>query len=238
MPQPFNGQRPITRVVRKVKDKDGELITMMTGIPIAQSKTEVLVVTNAHFLNGAKTKQCLLGESGKIVGEVVATDPENDLALIVGKVDAIKNRWALATLADKDATSGPAATLGYPEGKPLIRGTGTVVSNGWMSRRFIEGESGGMVAQGRKVIGVISARTPRPSEASNPGLQKALGLSSAEQVVAYYSDLERSGRLGSFVPVSKVHAFVKEASLALALDYPVFTTFFKEREHEISGIGN
>jgi hypothetical protein len=48
-----------------------------------------------------------------------------------------------------------------------------------------------------------------------------------QQIASYYADLEGRKYLGSFVPISKVGPFIREAASTLALDYPVFTQFYE-----------
>jgi hypothetical protein len=225
---------------------------MMTGIPIAQTKSEVLIATAHHFVFDATSLHCLLGERGTVSGTVVASDPENDLALIIGKLDATKFPWQPVSMSASDANSGTVVTLGYPKNGALAISEARVTGGGWCDRRFVDGESGGAVFQNGRLVGVISARTPSPQDIrrdvqfqktvqQQPDFQKAMAGRTgplADMVVGYYNDLESRRMLGNFVPVSKLRSFVAEAAGKLALSHPVFTTFYKEKNNANSTVGN
>jgi hypothetical protein len=213
--------------------------TMMTGVPIAQNDSEVLVVTAGHFASGATTLNCLLGERSTVKSTIVATDIPNDLALIVGKLDGRKYQWQLSKLARVDAINGDVVSIGYPLAGSVQTSDGRITGSGWCDIRFVSGESGGPVFQNQRVVGIISAATPSQTMLANPQFQQSVmsqpGIAAElakfpgplqDKLRSYYAPLERDRHLGHFVPVSKVREFMIEARQKLATDYPILATNF------------
>lgn len=220
------GVLPITRIQRTDTGQDEKgpysETSFVSGVPIAHANGEALIVTVNHFLNGAKSRECVIGEKADRKGIVVATDPENDLALVVCKS---KVQWQLAKLAPRDAANGEVAYVGFPENGRVRAATARVTGDGWIDVRTINGDSGGPVMQNKELVGIINTRAPTLADLSPQYLLSA--GKSREKMLAEIRDLESRRWFGGFVPVSKVREFVSRSAQKLALDYPVFTQFFQ-----------
>lgn len=212
---------PVTRVRRRdsleTKQDGAVRVTIegwecSSGVPIAQVGKQMLVVINNHF---SKSNDCLLGDNSDVKGTIVARDPKNDLALIVGEHPTKK--MEIAELGSDPPINSVVQTLAIPRDRSVKVRQAKISSADTINQRFVQGESGGGVFRNKRLVGVISATLPKASELKNltPGQVSAI------------SEAERDGLLGRFVPVSKVRSFVAEASQTLALDYPVFTTFLR-----------
>lgn len=110
-----------------------ELAASGSGIIVAESDTELLVVTNYHVIEGTTTLEVTFIDESTAEAQVKGTDSDMDLAVIAIPLDSLseetKNSIAIATLGDSDSLK---------MGEPVIAignalGYGQSVTNGIVS---------------------------------------------------------------------------------------------------------
>lgn len=110
-----------------------ELAASGSGIIVAESDTELLVVTNYHVIEGTTTLEATFIDGSTAEAQVKGTDSDMDLAVIAIPLESLseetKNAIAIATLGDSDALK---------MGEPVVAignalGYGQSVTNGIVS---------------------------------------------------------------------------------------------------------
>lgn len=177
-----------------------------TGIIIAQNKSELLVVTNNHVVEGSETLTVTFHDNTSLEADIKGTDPAHDLAVIAVPVNTISedtmNAIAVATLGDstKLKAGEPAIAIGNALGYGQSVTTGVISAT---DREIMssDGPDGGATATSSDV------KLIQTDAAINPGNSGgALVNASGEVIGINSSKLVASSveGVGYAIPISDV----------------------------------
>lgn len=103
-----------------------------TGIIIAQTDSELLIVTNNHVVEGSETLTVTFNDTNSVDADIKGTDPAHDLAVIAVPLDSIASKTldviAVATLGDSTQlkVGEPAIAIGNALGYGQSVTTGVI----------------------------------------------------------------------------------------------------------------
>lgn len=213
--------------------------TSGTGIIVGKNDTELLIVTNAHVVDGVSDLKCTFADNESVTISVKGSKANKDIAVVAASLSDIKSstlsQIAIAELGDSDAVElgdqvvaignalgeGQSATVGYVSAlNRSITIEGTEFSNLIMTDAAINpGNSGGALlnAEGR-VIGINSAK----SASSNvEGMGYAIPISSVRDILDNLMNKKTrekvSASQASYLGISAVDV---TSSIAKAYGYP------------------
>lgn len=174
-----------------------------SGIIAGESDSELLIVTNNHVVEGAKTLQVIFTDNETVEANVKGTDSENDLAVIAVPLDKIgdstKSKIAVATLGDSDALKVGQGVIAI--GNAL--GYGQSVTVGYVSALDREVKTDEMTT--RNLLQTDAAINPGNSGGALLNMKgEVVGINSAK-----YSSTEVEG-MGYAIPISKVQDIIDE----------------------------
>lgn len=218
-----------------------EAQTSGTGIIVGKNDTELLIVTNAHVVDGVNNLTCVFNDDTEVSASVKGSKPNKDIAVVAVRLSDIKNSStlssiAIATLGDSDSVevgdqvvcignalgNGQAVTVGYVSAlNRSITIDGTEYSNLIMTNAAINpGNSGGaMLDANGHVIGINSAKQ---SSTEVEGMGYAIPISSIKDILdTLMTHQTRSTKVdeenASYLGISGVDI---TSSIASAYGYP------------------
>jgi serine protease Do len=178
-----------------------EATTSGTGIIVGKNDTELLIVTNAHVVDGVSNLTCTFVDEESVDMTVKGSKANKDIAVVAVNLSDIKqstlSKIAIAELGDSDSMElgdqvvaignalgeGQSATVGYISAlNRSITIDGTEYSNLIMTDAAINpGNSGGALlnAEGR-VIGINSAKS---AQTDVEGMGYAIPISSVRDIL-------------------------------------------------------
>lgn len=177
-----------------------ESVSAGSGIIIGENDEELLIVTNNHVVEGAKTISVGFIDDEVYEAIVKGTDPENDLAVIAVKLSDIKNdtmdKIVIATMGDSDALEigeqvvaiGNALGYGQSVTTGIISALDREVEIDNLTSKLIQtdaainpGNSGGaLLNMNGEVIGINSAKF---ASAQIEGMGYAIPISTATPII-------------------------------------------------------
>ena len=172
-----------------------------SGIIVGQSDEELLIVTNNHVVEGAKTLGVVFVDNEIIEANVKGTDSENDLAVIAVDLtkipDDTKSKIAVATLGDSNSLKVGQGVIAI--GNAL--GYGQSVTVGYVSALDREVKTEQQTA--RNLLQTDAAINPGNSGGALLNMKgEVIGINSAK-----YSSTEVEG-MGYAIPISKVQDII------------------------------
>lgn len=172
-----------------------------SGIIIGESETELLIVTNNHVVEGAKTLTVVFNDNENVEANIKGTDSENDLAVIAVPLDKIpddtKSQIAVASLGNSDALKVGQGVIAI--GNAL--GYGQSVTVGYISALNREVKTEQQTT--RNLLQTDAAINPGNSGGALLNMQgEVIGINSAK-----YSSTEVEG-MGYAIPISKVYDII------------------------------
>ncbi len=172
-----------------------------SGIIVGESDTELLVVTNNHVVEGAKTIGVVFADNESVEANIKGTDSENDLAVVAVALDKIpdstKSKIAVATLGDSDSLKVGQGVIAI--GNAL--GYGQSVTVGYVSALDREVKTNEQTT--RNLLQTDAAINPGNSGGALLNMRgEVVGINSAK-----YSSTEVEG-MGYAIPISKVHDII------------------------------
>ena len=163
------------------------------------------LITNYHVVQGSDEVMIALGDGSRVPGEVLGSDPDNDLALV--KIDPAGLQIAVVHLGDSDAlvVGESVAAIGNPFGLERTLTTGVVSAMG---------REGPPLVQGRDPQqGLIQTDT-----AINPGNSGGPLINEAGEVIGVTSSaispVRGSVGVNFAIPVNTLKRFIAEMPLA------------------------
>lgn len=174
-----------------------------SGIIVGESDTELLIVTNNHVVEGAKTIGVVFTDNESVEANIKGTDSENDLAVVAVALDKIadstKSKIAVATLGDSDSLKVGQGVIAI--GNAL--GYGQSVTVGYVSALDREVKTDEQTT--RNLLQTDAAINPGNSGGALLNMQgEVIGINSAK-----YSSTEVEG-MGYAIPISKVHDIIDD----------------------------
>lgn len=172
-----------------------------SGIIVGESDTELLIVTNNHVVEGAKSIGVVFADNESVEANIKGTDSENDLAVVAVALDKIadstKSKIAVATLGDSDSLKVGQGVIAI--GNAL--GYGQSVTVGYVSALDREVKTNEQTT--RNLLQTDAAINPGNSGGALLNMQgEVIGINSAK-----YSSTEVEG-MGYAIPISKVHDII------------------------------
>ncbi|MBI4319955.1 MAG: trypsin-like peptidase domain-containing protein [Chloroflexi bacterium] len=157
------------------------------------------ILTNNHVVAGAESLEVKLADGTTVTGDVVGTDPGNDLAIV--KIDVPKEKLTVAALGDSDKlrVGEMAIAIGNPFGLQSTVTVGVVSSTGrnWPSQ------------SGRTISNMIQT-----DAAINPGNSGGPLLNASGQVIGINTAIESPVRgsvgIGFAIPINTAKRFVPD----------------------------
>ena len=174
-----------------------EASTSGTGIIVGKNDTELLIVTNAHVVDGVNNLSCQFTDSEQVAATVKGSKSDKDIAVVAVKLTDMKDSTlssiAIAELGDSDSAQigEQVVAIGNALGK------GQSVTVGWIS------------AMNRSITveNTVYSNLIMTDAAINPGNSGGALLNSRGQVIginsAKYSSEEVEG-MGYAIPISSV----------------------------------
>lgn len=174
-----------------------------SGIIVGESDTELLIVTNNHVVEGAKSIGVVFTDNESVEANIKGTDSENDLAVVAVALDKIadstKSKIAVATLGDSDSLKVGQGVIAI--GNAL--GYGQSVTVGYVSALDREVKTDEQTT--RNLLQTDAAINPGNSGGALLNMQgEVIGINSAK-----YSSTEVEG-MGYAIPISKVHDIIDD----------------------------
>lgn len=174
-----------------------------SGIIVGESDTELLIVTNNHVVEGAKSIAVVFTDNESVEANIKGTDSENDLAVVAVALDKIadstKSKIAVATLGDSDSLKVGQGVIAI--GNAL--GYGQSVTVGYVSALDREVQTDEQTT--RNLLQTDAAINPGNSGGALLNMQgEVIGINSAK-----YSSTEVEG-MGYAIPISKVHDIIDD----------------------------
>lgn len=174
-----------------------------SGIIVGESDTELLIVTNNHVVEGAKSIAVVFSDNESVEANIKGTDSENDLAVVAVALDKIadstKSKIAVATLGDSDSLKVGQGVIAI--GNAL--GYGQSVTVGYVSALDREVQTDEQTT--RNLLQTDAAINPGNSGGALLNMQgEVIGINSAK-----YSSTEVEG-MGYAIPISKVHDIIDD----------------------------
>lgn len=172
-----------------------------SGIIVGESEEELLIVTNNHVVNGAKTLGVVFVDNEVVEANVKGTDSANDLAVIAVDASQIpqetKDKIAVATLGNSDSLKVGQGVIAI--GNAL--GYGQSVTVGYVSALDREVQTEQQTT--RNLLQTDAAINPGNSGGALLNMQgEVVGINSAK-----YSSTEVEG-MGYAIPISKVQDII------------------------------
>ncbi len=172
-----------------------------SGIIVGESDEELLIVTNNHVVEGAKTLGVVFVDNEIVEANVKGTDSENDLAVIAVDLtkipDDTKSKIAVATLGDSDSLKVGQGVIAI--GNAL--GYGQSVTVGYVSALDREVKTEQQTA--RNLLQTDAAINPGNSGGALLNMNgEVIGINSAK-----YSSTEVEG-MGYAIPITKVQDII------------------------------
>lgn len=171
-----------------------------SGIIVGKNSKELLIVTNNHVVEGAKTIKVTFNDDKTVTATVKGTDSSNDLAVVSVKLSDIKNstmgKIKIATLGDSDNVKvgqmavaignalgyGQSVTVGYISAKDRQVTIGTNTMTLLQTDAAINpGNSGGaLLNMNGEVIGINSVKY---ADSKVEGMGYAIPISTAKPII-------------------------------------------------------
>lgn len=171
-----------------------------SGIIISESKSELLIVTNNHVIDGATEINVTFVNDETCSAKIKGTDPDYDLAVIAVKLSDIpeetKKEIAIATLGDSEALQlgqpaiaignalgyGQSVTVGYISAlEREVQMTDNTMTLIQTDAAINPGNSGGaLIDMNGNVIGINSAKY---SDTDVEGMGYAIPVSDAQPII-------------------------------------------------------
>ena len=172
-----------------------------SGIIVGESENELLIVTNNHVVEGAKTLGVVFADNEEVEANVKGTDSDNDLAVIAVDLSSIpgdtRGKIAVATLGDSDSLKVGQGVVAI--GNAL--GYGQSVTVGYISAldREVKTDQGTT----RNLLQTDAAINPGNSGGALLNMKgEVVGINSAK-----YSSTEVEG-MGYAIPITKVQDII------------------------------
>ena len=172
-----------------------------SGIIVGESENELLIVTNNHVVEGAKTLGVVFADNEEVEANVKGTDSDNDLAVIAVDLSSIpgdtRGKIAVATLGDSDGLKVGQGVVAI--GNAL--GYGQSVTVGYISAldREVKTDQGTT----RNLLQTDAAINPGNSGGALLNMKgEVVGINSAK-----YSSTEVEG-MGYAIPITKVQDII------------------------------
>jgi len=185
--------------------ESGEQSTSGTGIIIGKSDIELLIVTNAHVVDGVNNLKVTFNDNEGVVATVKGSKTDKDIAVVAVKISDLKestlSNIAIAELGDSDSIQIGESVVAI--GNAL--GEGQSVTVGWVSAL-----NRSITVENTQYSNLIMT-----DAAINPGNSGGALLNSSGQVIginaAKYSSTGVEG-MGYAIPISSVKDIIDNLS--------------------------